>query len=54
MRHCNIRHSADITHTLIEQFLSFLTVECEVSASTQKQALCAIVFACRCIKNEPI
>jgi integron integrase len=54
IRHCNIRHGADITPALIEQFLCFLAVECEVSASTQKQALCAIVFACRhVLKIEP-
>ncbi|MCL1044707.1 phage integrase N-terminal SAM-like domain-containing protein [Shewanella electrodiphila] len=47
IRHCNIRHGTDISPALIEQFLCFLAVECEVSASTQKQALCAIVFACR-------
>lgn len=54
IRHCNIRHGADITPALIEHFLCFLAVQCKVSASTQKQALCAIVFACRYVlKIEP-
>ncbi|WP_232504324.1 phage integrase N-terminal SAM-like domain-containing protein [Shewanella benthica] len=44
MRHCNIRHGADITPALIEHFLCFLAVQCKVSASTQKQALYAIGF----------
>ncbi len=47
IRHCNIRHGDDITPALIEHFLCFLAVQCKVSASTQKQALCAIIFACR-------
>ncbi|MEZ9869772.1 phage integrase N-terminal SAM-like domain-containing protein [Vibrio sp. 10N.261.51.A4] len=33
IRHCNIRHGADISPALIEQFLCFLAVECEVSHS---------------------
>jgi len=40
----NKQHPKDLDKTHIEKYLNFLTVEKNVSASTQTQALCAIVF----------
>jgi len=40
----NKRHPLEMAEKEINQFLSFLAVERNVSASTQNQALCAIIF----------
>ncbi|WP_298772399.1 phage integrase N-terminal SAM-like domain-containing protein [uncultured Shewanella sp.] len=47
IRYSTIRHGSEITSALIERFLCYLAKQRQVSANTQKQALCAIVFACR-------
>ncbi|MFO7866719.1 MAG: phage integrase N-terminal SAM-like domain-containing protein [Candidatus Aminicenantes bacterium] len=43
----NKRHPAEMGEKEINQFLSFLAINKKVSASTQNQALCAIVFLYR-------
>ena len=41
------RHPKDLGNPEIEQFLSYLAVRRRVSASTQNQALCALIFMYR-------
>lgn len=41
------RHPADLTGRHVNQFLSHLAIKGRVAASTQNQALCAIVFLYR-------
>jgi len=43
----NKRHSGELNSTHVSAFLTHLAVERDDSASTQKQALCAIVFLYR-------
>jgi site-specific recombinase XerD len=48
IRFHNLCHPKDLTAKDIERFLTFLAVERKVSASTQNQALSALLF---CIKK---
>ena len=45
--HNNKRHPADMSAPEVERYLTHLAVECRVSASTQNQALAAILFLYR-------
>ncbi len=47
INYCQISHGSEISASKIGQFLCYIAEQCNVSASTQKQALCALVFACR-------
>ncbi len=47
IRFHNLRHPAEMTEPEINAFLTHLAVEGKVSASTQNQALCAILFLYR-------
>lgn len=48
------RHPGDMGEAEIEQFLTYLAVNEQVAASTQNQALCAIVFLYKqVLKKEP-
>ena len=42
--YCNKKHPEELSKKEIEIFLTYLAVERKVSASTQNQALCAIVY----------
>jgi len=48
------RHPRDMGKTEIEAFLSHLAVEGKVSASTQRQALNAIVFLYKRVLDQPV
>ena len=49
----NKRHPKDMGNTEIERFLNYLAVHRQVSASTQNQALCALIFMYRhVLKNQ--
>ncbi|MCB0078165.1 MAG: integron integrase [Anaerolineales bacterium] len=48
------RHPADMAHTEVESFLRHLAVDRDVSASTQNQALSAILFLYREVLNQPL
>ncbi|WP_163931939.1 integron integrase [Paraferrimonas sp. SM1919] len=45
IRYCGVRSAGELTPTHVERFLYYLSSQRKVSASTQKQALCALVFA---------
>jgi integron integrase len=45
--HNNLKHPAELTETEINGFLTHLAVKKKVSASTQNQALCALLFLYR-------
>lgn len=47
VRHCGYKHPVDITPEEITDFLNYLAVQRRVAASTQNQALCALVFLYR-------
>jgi hypothetical protein len=47
----NKRHPKEMGNTEIEAFLTHLAVEGQVSASTQNQALSALLFLCREVLN---
>jgi len=42
-----LRHPADMGAAEINAFLTHLAIDSKVSASTQNQALCALLFLCR-------
>jgi len=44
IRHCGMRHPRDLGAPDVEKFLTHLAVDAKVSASTQNQALAAILF----------
>lgn len=48
------RHPAELNDVDIESFLTYLAVKRNVSASTQSQALCAIVFMYRNVLNREL
>ena len=48
------RHPVDMAEKEINEFLSFLAIKKHVTASTQNQALCAIVFLYRHVLNKDI
>jgi len=48
----NKRHPNEMSEVEINQFLSHLAVKKNVAASTQNQALCAIVFLCKHVLNK--
>jgi site-specific recombinase XerD len=50
----NKQHPKDMGITEIEAFLSHLAVSQQVSASTQNQALCAVLFLYRYVLKQPI
>jgi len=49
----NKRHPADMEEPEINSFLSHLSVKAHVSASTQNQALCALLFLYRHVLEKP-
>jgi len=49
-----LRHPAEMGEKEINEFLSYLAVKKKVSASTQNQALCAILFLYRHVLNREI
>ena len=53
VRYFEKRHPRDIAAAQVSQFLSSLAVEQRCSASTQSQALSALVFLYRHVLNEP-
>ncbi len=44
VRYSHVRNAQELSPKHIESFLCYLSTHCKVSASTQKQALCALVF----------
>ncbi len=48
------RHPIEMGEKEINEFLSFLAIKKKVTASTQNQALCAIVFLYRHVLNRDI
>jgi len=51
---CGKRHPIEMGEKEINEFLSFLAIKKNVTASTQNQALCAIVFLYRHVLNRDI
>ncbi|GAA0301047.1 integron integrase [Psychrosphaera haliotis] len=54
IRFCNYRHPDETGNTEIEEFLSHLANSRKVSAATQNQALCALIFMFRHILDKEI
>jgi integron integrase len=54
IRFHHLKHPAEMGSLEVEQFLSYLAVERKVAASTQNQALCAILFLYRYVLNAPL
>lgn len=54
IRFCGMRHPRELGPSDVTRFLSSLAVEGHVSASTQNQALAAIVFLYRDVLNMPV
>lgn len=54
IRFHNLRHPADMGEAEINEYLSYLATECNVSASTQTQALSALLFLYRRVLGRPI
>ena len=50
----NKRHPNDMDETYVGEFLTYLAVKRHVAASTQNQALCAILFLYRHVLNKEI
>lgn len=50
----NKRHPNDMDETYVSDFLTYLAVKRHVAASTQNQALCAILFLYRHVLNKEI
>ncbi|HPE06662.1 MAG TPA: phage integrase N-terminal SAM-like domain-containing protein, partial [Smithellaceae bacterium] len=50
----NVRHPKDMAEPEINAFLTHLAVKEHVSASTQNQALCAIIFLYKYVLNRKI
>ena len=46
------KHPKDMGAEQVEQYLSFLAVQCNVAASTQNQAKCAILFLYKEVLNQ--
>ncbi len=54
IRFCGLRHPRELGPSDVTRFLSSLAVDANVSASTQNQALAAIVFLYRDVLNMPV
>jgi integron integrase len=54
VRSCRLRHPAELTAGDVRQFLSDLITEHNVSASTQQQALSALLFLYRNVVGRPL
>ena len=54
VRFCDTRHPKELGPSDVTRFLSSLAVDANVSASTQNQALAAIVFLYRDVLNMPV
>src|SRR6267378_4211983 len=54
VRFCGVRHPRELGASDVTRFLSSLAVDAHVSASTQNQALAAIVFLYRDVLNMPV
>lgn len=54
VRHCGLRHPADLGPAEVRQFLSHLVVERKLSAATQQQALAALLFLYRAVLDRPL
>ena len=54
VRSCGLRHPAELTADDVRQFLSDLVTKGHVSASTQQQALSALVFLYRNVVGRPL
>jgi integron integrase len=54
VRFCGLRHPRELGPSEVTRFLSSLAVDANVSASTQNQALAAIVFLYRDVLNMPV
>lgn len=50
----NVRHPAEMAEVEINAFLTYLAVEKRVSASTQNQALCALLFLYRYVLGREV
>jgi hypothetical protein len=49
-----MRHPLDMREPEVGQFLSYLAINRKVSASTQVQALCAILYLYREVLEQPL
>lgn len=49
-----LRHPSELREAEVRQFLDYLAVERKVSASTQNQALCAILYLYREVLEQPL
>jgi len=54
IRFCGMRHPRALGPSDVTRFLSSLAVDAQVSASTQNQALAAIVFLYRDVLSMPV
>lgn len=54
VRHHGLRHPAELGEREVVGFLTHLSVERRVSASTQGQALAALLFLCREVFGRPL
>ncbi|GAA4899532.1 integron integrase [Ferrimonas pelagia] len=54
IRFNNLRHPSELSNPEIEGFLNYLANVRQVSASTQNQALCALIFMYRHVIDKPI
>lgn len=54
LKFCEFKHPMRITPDEITRFLNYLAIQRNVSASTQNQALCAIVFLYREILDQDL
>jgi hypothetical protein len=49
-----MKHPNEMAEPEVESFLSDLAVNCHVASSTQKTALCALVFLYGTFMNQPL
>jgi site-specific recombinase XerD len=54
VKFCDFKHPLEIEQNQVTTFLNFLANDCNVAASTQNQALCAIVFLYKEVLNHPL
>ncbi|HEY6136243.1 MAG TPA: site-specific integrase, partial [Thermoanaerobaculia bacterium] len=54
IKHCGLRHPRELGPSDVTQFLTSLAVDREVSASTQNQALAAILFLYKEVLDMPV
>jgi len=50
----DFKHPLEIERNQVASFLNYLAIDCNVAASTQNQALCAIVFLYKEVLNHPL